>query len=101
MSCRCSILRFRRLMNGLTIAHSEQWLRRADTQVREGIMRGSIDFAESEIDDHDYDRWLDTITEASARLDALQSAVTDLRCLCENEGASTDQILKVLDRLGV
>ena len=64
-------------------------------------MRGSIDFAESEIDDHDYDRWLDTVTEASARLDALQSAVTDVRCLCENEGASTGQILKVLDRLGV
>ena len=64
-------------------------------------MRGSIDFAGPEIDDRDYDRWLDTITEASARLDALQTAVTDVRCLCENEGASTDHILKVLDRLGV
>ena len=64
-------------------------------------MRGSIEFAEPGIDDRNYDRWLDTITEASARLDALQSAVTDVRCLCENEGASTDQILKVLDRLGV
>ena len=73
MSWRCSILRFRRLMSGLTIARSEQWLRRADTRKFEGgIMRGSIDFAESEIDDRDYDRWLDTITEASARLDALQ-----------------------------
>ena len=46
-------------------------------------MRGSIDFAESEIDDRDYDRWLDTITEATARLDALEAAVTDVRCLCE------------------
>jgi hypothetical protein len=64
-------------------------------------MKGSIDFAESEIDDRDYDRWLDCITEASARLDALQTAVTDVRCLCENEVASTDQILKVLDRLDV
>ena len=63
-------------------------------------MRGSVDFVESEIDDRDYDRWLATITEASARLDALQRAVTDVRRLCENEGASTDQILKVLDRLG-
>ncbi len=64
-------------------------------------MRGSIDLAESEIDDRDYDRWLVTITEATARLDALEAAVTDVRCLCENEGASTDQILKVLDRMGV
>jgi hypothetical protein len=64
-------------------------------------MRGSIDFAESEIDDRDYDRWLETITEATARLDALQAAVTDVRCLCENDGASADQILKVLDRRGV
>ncbi len=64
-------------------------------------MRGSVDFVEPQIDDRDYDRWLATITEASVRLDALQRAVTDVRCLCENEGASTDQILKVLDRLGV
>ena len=64
-------------------------------------MRGSIDLAESEIDDRDYDRWLVTITEATARLDALEAAVTDVRCLCENEGASTDQILKVLDRMGL
>jgi len=64
-------------------------------------MRGSIVFAESEIDDRDYDRWLETITEATSRLDALQAAVTDVRYLCENDGASADQILKVLDRLGV
>jgi hypothetical protein len=64
-------------------------------------MRGSIDFAESEIDDRDYDRWLGTITEATSRLDALQVAVTDVRYLCEKDGASADQILDVLDRLGV
>ena len=64
-------------------------------------MRGSVDFAESEIDDRDYDRWLETITEATARLDALQAALTDVRRLCENDGASADQILKVLDRRGV
>jgi hypothetical protein len=63
-------------------------------------MRGSIDFAESEIDDRDYDRWLSTITEASRRLEALQRAVADVRCLCD-EGASTNKILKVLDRLDV
>jgi hypothetical protein len=64
-------------------------------------VRGSIEFAESEIDDRDYDTWLEFITEASARLDALQSAVKDVRCLCEADGASTDEVLKVLDRLGV
>ena len=65
-------------------------------------MRGSIDFAEAtEIDAGDYDRWLGTITEATARLDGLQAAVTEVRWLCENGGAGADQILKVLDRLGV
>ena len=70
-------------------------------EIREGIMKGCIDFAESEIDDRDYDRWLDTLTEGSARLDVLQTAVTEVRYLCESHGASTEQILKVLDRLGV
>jgi len=64
-------------------------------------MRGSIDFVESEIDNHDYDRWLDTLTGASERLDVLQTAVTEVRHLCESGDASTDQVLKVLDRLAV
>jgi hypothetical protein len=64
-------------------------------------MKGCIDFAESEIDDRDYDRWLGTLTEASTRLDVLQTAVTEVRYLCESGGASTDQVLKVLDRLAV
>ena len=55
---------------------------------------------ESQIDDHDYDRWVDTLTEASTRLDALQAAVTEARSLCEGR-ASNEQILKVFDRLGV
>ena len=61
-------------------------------------MKGSIDFAGSEIDDRDYDRWLDTITEASARADILQTAVTEIRYLCKSGGASVEQILKVLNR---
>lgn len=64
-------------------------------------MKGCIDFAGSEIDERDYDRWLDTLTEASARLDVLQTAVTEVRYLCESRGASSEQILKVLDRLDV
>jgi hypothetical protein len=63
-------------------------------------MKGCIDFAESEIDDRDYDRWLDSLTEASTRLDALETAVTEVRCLCESR-ASNEQILAVFDRLGV
>ena len=65
-------------------------------------MKGCIDFvAESEIDDHDYDRWLDTLTGASARLDVLQTAVAEVRHLCESPSPSNEQILKVLDRLHV
>jgi len=64
-------------------------------------MKGHIDFvAESEIEDHDYDRWLDALTEGSTRLDALQTAVAEARSLCESH-ASNEQILKVFDRLGV
>ena len=64
-------------------------------------MRGSIDFVESETDDRDYDRWLDALTGASKRLDLLQTAVTEVRYLCEGGDASADQVLKVLDRLAV
>jgi hypothetical protein len=49
----------------------------------------------------DYDRWLNVFTEASARLDALETAVTDVRQLCESGGVSTEQILEVLGRLRV
>jgi hypothetical protein len=63
-------------------------------------MKGCTVFDESIIDDDDYDRWIGTLTEASTRLNALQSAVTEARYLCES-GASNEQILKVFDRLGV
>ena len=33
--------------------------------------------AEMGRDDRDYDKWLTTLTEASARLDVVQTAVTD------------------------
>jgi len=50
----------------------------------------------------DYDLWLDTFTAASARLDALQTAVTDLRHLLHrSEGLGCAEILEVLDRHGV
>jgi hypothetical protein len=64
-------------------------------------MKGAIEFAESEIDDHDYDRWLDTLTEASTRLDALEAAVAEVRDLCARGAVSRDRILETFGRLGV
>jgi hypothetical protein len=53
-------------------------------------------------DHSDYDRWPNIFTEASARLDALQTAVTDLRHLLRHsEGLRSAEILEVLDRHGV
>ncbi len=52
-------------------------------------------------DDRDYDSWIDTITEASARLDVLQTTVTEVRDLCESGGVDSEQILEVLERQGV
>ena len=50
----------------------------------------------------DYDRWLNTFTEASARLEALQAAVTDLRHLLRHsEGVRGAEILQALERHGV
>lgn len=63
-------------------------------------MKGYMVFDESIIDDDDYCRWLGTLAEASTRLDALQTAVTEARYLWESR-ASNEQILKVFDRLGV
>ena len=52
--------------------------------------------------DRDYDKWLITFTEASARLDALETAVTDLRQLLRrSEGVRGGEILEVLERHGV
>ena len=52
-------------------------------------------------DSSDYDKWLDALTEASARLDALQTAVTQVRHLCGGPGVSNEEILAVLKRQGV
>jgi hypothetical protein len=56
-------------------------------------------FAVSDIrHDRGYDRWLDTLTEASARFDALHTAVAEVRYLCVNGNVSSEQILEVLER---
>ena len=49
--------------------------------------------------DGEYDRWLNVFTEASARLDALETAVTDVRHLLgESADVNGDEILKVLEK---
>ena len=48
----------------------------------------------------DYDRWLNVFTEASARLDALETAVTDVRHLLRySEDVNSEEILKVLEKI--
>lgn len=50
----------------------------------------------------DYDRWLTTFTEASVRLDALATAVSDLRHLVgRSADIDTAEILELLERHGV
>jgi hypothetical protein len=64
---------------------------------------GMTSFAVAEIgsDDRDYDNWLTTLTQASARLDLLQTVVTELCQLCEKEDVvRSQQVLEVLERHG-
>jgi hypothetical protein len=50
----------------------------------------------------DYDKWLRAFFEASARLDALETAVTDVRGLLRySESVHSEEIVKVLERHGV
>lgn len=50
----------------------------------------------------DYDSWLTAFTEASARLDALEAAVVEVRQLLRySERLYRDEIVKVLEQHGV
>ncbi|MGH3971283.1 MAG: hypothetical protein ACRDTV_25080 [Mycobacterium sp.] len=51
-------------------------------------------------DDHAYDAWLAALTEASARLDVLETAITELRRRCEKADVTSEQVLEVLERSG-
>ena len=60
-------------------------------------------FAVAEIgtDERDYDNWLATLTQASVRLDVLQTVVTELRRLCEPEDiVQSRQLMEVLEKHG-
>jgi hypothetical protein len=51
------------------------------------------------LNDSDYDCWLNVFTEASARLDALETAVTDVRHLLRcGANVDSEEILKVLEK---
>jgi len=61
------------------------------------MSRTSFAVADIGTDEHDYDNWLATLTQASARLDVLQTVVTELRRLCERENVvESRQVMEVL-----
>jgi hypothetical protein len=52
-------------------------------------------------DERDYDSWLTTLTQASERLDTLQTVVDELRELCEHEDVvRSREVMAVLQRHG-
>ncbi|MGB6206711.1 hypothetical protein [Mycobacterium sp.] len=64
---------------------------------------GTTTFAVTEMgpDERDYENWLTTLTQASARLDLLQTVVTELYEMCEKEDVvQSEQVLAVLERRG-
>jgi hypothetical protein len=55
--------------------------------------------AEIGYDERDYDNWLATLTQASERLDTLQTVVNELRELCSRtESVKSSQVLEVLEK---
>lgn len=63
---------------------------------------GCISFAVAEMGfyDSDYDNWLATLIAASERLDALETAVTELCQACQSEEVHSEQVLEVLEKHG-
>jgi hypothetical protein len=57
--------------------------------------------AEIGYDERDYDTWLATLTQASERLDVLQTVVNELRQLCEHvQVVQSRQVVEVLEKHG-
>jgi hypothetical protein len=55
--------------------------------------------AEMGYDERDYDNWLTTLTQASERLDVLQTVVDELRRLCEHEEVvNSREVIEVLEK---
>jgi hypothetical protein len=58
-------------------------------------------FAVAEIgyDERDYDAWLATLTQASQRLDVLQTVINELRQLCQHEDVvHSREVIDVLEK---
>lgn len=65
------------------------------------MVKTSFVVAELDRDEHEYDNWATALTQASTRLDALQTAVAELCRLCEQaEDVHKDQVLEVLEKHG-
>jgi hypothetical protein len=61
----------------------------------------SFSVAEIAHDERDYDNWLATLTQASQRLDVLQTVVNELRQLCRHTGVvHSREVMEVLERRG-
>ena len=61
----------------------------------------SFSVAEIGYDERDYDNWLATLTQASARLDVLQTVVDELRHMCEHEDVvQSHEVIDVLEKHG-
>jgi hypothetical protein len=61
----------------------------------------SFSVAEIGYDERDYDNWLATLTQASRRLDVLQTVVNELRQLCEHEAVvQSREVIEVLESHG-
>jgi hypothetical protein len=61
----------------------------------------SFRVAEIGYDERDYDTWLATLTQASERLDVLQTVVDELRQLCEHEDVvDSREVIEVLEKHG-
>lgn len=60
----------------------------------------SFGMAEMACDEREYAGWLTSLGEASARLDVLETAVAELRRLCEQEHVSSEQVLELLEKHG-
>lgn len=61
---------------------------------------GMVSFTGAEMDDRNYESWVTTLAEASARLDTLQAAVTELQRLCRSQDVRSEQVLEVLVKHG-
>lgn len=97
------VCEFRHINDGLIPAAKRGGRPAHPTEFREREQMGMTSFAVAEMgsDDRDYDSWLTTLTQASARLDVLQTVVTELCQLCEQEDVVRSQeVFEVLERHG-